>query len=247
MTAPACVREGSQGQEVGDLSCPMHLGPLLSAPSWLLQNECHQQSLKSLPIIHWNTFNIITSFMLFENQEKGCHETLWPIKGKFTYIFYCIAFDHLLTSNAILISYFQFFIQKNTQLSTHHQFYHKHIRTDFYWILSLHNGEPAVQIKMTDSPGWQMRERGRSCEKLHKWLRGPACPLSSLGLSRCHGQILCTPHCFPLRISSGSRSSGLRRAEKLRCWHCCRIRVSWTRKFRGEAIHTYYVCSCHRF
>lgn len=71
MTAPACVREGSQGQEVGDLSCPMHLGPLLSAPSWLLQNECHQQSLKSLPIIHWNTFNIITSFMLYENQEKA--------------------------------------------------------------------------------------------------------------------------------------------------------------------------------
>ena len=32
MTALACVREGSQGQEVGDLSCPMHLGQLLSAP-----------------------------------------------------------------------------------------------------------------------------------------------------------------------------------------------------------------------
>ena len=31
MTALACVREWGQGQEVGDLSCPMHPGLLLSS------------------------------------------------------------------------------------------------------------------------------------------------------------------------------------------------------------------------
>ena len=147
-------------------------------------------------------------------------------------LLYCIRplVDWIL--NVILHSYFQSFIQKHTQI------YHKHIRTDDkLCILSLNNGEPG-QIKMTDSWGWRMRERGRSCEKLHKWLRGPACPLPSLLTRPLSLSWTDSLHTALLSTGAQLRQSQLR-SEKLRCWHCCRIRphcqqVSWTQETQGR-------------
>ena len=101
---------------------------------------------------------------------------------------------------------------------------------NLFFKLSL-NGEPG-KIKMTDC--WKMRERVRSCEKLHKWLRGPA----SLGLSRCHGQILCTLHCFPSLDFSGSSQlrSGTRWDAGIAAGlHFTASKSAGPEKFRGGA------------